>query len=83
MMRAVVSLWRLRAVARLVRARRGGTANRASRAGRGMVLTAKLPDLLLEPSQALSDVSSIGVHTVGSRAREYRVCDCCLVDGVA
>jgi hypothetical protein len=31
----------------------------------------------------LRGVSPISVHTAGSRARKYCVCDCCLVDGVA
>lgn len=65
------------------RASRGGTTNRASRSGRGTILAAKLLDLLLQPSHVLPDVSSISAHTGGSRTRKYRVCDCCLVDGVA
>jgi hypothetical protein len=65
------------------RASRAGTENRASEDGRGTVLAAKLLDLLVQPCQVLPDVSPISVHTAGSRARNYGVCDCYLVDGVA
>jgi hypothetical protein len=44
------------------RASRGGTANRASRSGRGSVVDAKLPDLLLKPSQMLPGISAVSIQ---------------------
>jgi hypothetical protein len=80
--RGRVALTAARGGAPRTRASRGGAADRASRQSRGTALAAKLVDLLLQPSQALPGDNPICVHT-GSRTRNYRVCDRCLVDDVA